>query len=207
MYVTRLSWNSKGWQSPSGRNNKCRGNDSSLLYECKAGFGWEEWLFKKEHQLVIPPDNQEFQYGFLQCFNHSIPLEEVIYENVYLTSRKCIGSCNPANQGNYYAVAKIKTLIRLNTTQSHTVNTYFEQNGLITNMGNECTGIEGINMDKFNEGPGNPDNPRVYINVKFRTTDVLILEKQIPSIPKRFQMVELKPERKTHREFLSLVSQ
>ncbi len=71
MYVTRLSWNSKGWKSPSGRSNKCRGSKDSLLYECKAGFGWEEWLFKKEHQLIIPPYNEEFHMDF---YNVSIIL-------------------------------------------------------------------------------------------------------------------------------------
>ncbi len=136
-------------------------------------------------------------------------MEEVIYENVYLTTRKCSGACNPANEGTYYAIGKIKVLTRLNNTQSNIVNTYFEQNGLINNMGNECEAIEGLNMDEFNIGPGNPGIPQAYMNVRFRVKDAIFFDKQIkvPSVPKRFQMVELKPERKTHRSFLSLVNQ
>ncbi|GAB3525135.1 hypothetical protein [Emticicia fontis] len=206
MYVTRLSWNSNGWQSPSGRTNKCCGTDAPL-YECLAGFGWEEWLFKKEHRLSIPPYNEEFQYGFLQCFNSSIPMEEIVYKDVYLTSRKCDGACNPANTGTYYAIGKIKLVTRLGVNESRNVNTYFEQNGLIANMRNECLDVDGIDMDRFDEGPGNPDNPQTYMNVKFRVEDVDFFEKRIkiPSVPKRFRMVAINLKSETHQKFLKSI--
>ena len=62
-YLTRLSWNSKGWQVPSGRDNKCKGTGKIQLYECIYGFGWEEWLFHFIEQ------SDGYCYGFLQCFN------------------------------------------------------------------------------------------------------------------------------------------
>lgn len=102
-YLTRLSWNSKGWQVPSGRENKCKGTGEIQLYECIYGFGWEEWLF----HFIEHTDG--YCYGFLQCFNYNGRQAELINE-LHLYTRKCNGSCDRNSDGTNYYVGKINNV-------------------------------------------------------------------------------------------------
>ena len=47
-YITRLTWNSKDWNLPSGFSNKSVKNEN---YEADSGFGFEDQLFNSIYIL------------------------------------------------------------------------------------------------------------------------------------------------------------
>ena len=55
--ISRLTWNTKNWMEPSGRNGKSTYKGS---FEWKNGFGHEEWLFDVEKKI------EGYHYGFLE---------------------------------------------------------------------------------------------------------------------------------------------
>jgi hypothetical protein len=77
-YITRLTWNSKDWNLPSGFSNKSVKNEN---YEADSGFGWEEWLFNSNHVL------NGYQYGFIQCFTAKSHRGK-IFTDLHLYTRK-----------------------------------------------------------------------------------------------------------------------
>ncbi|SMO72498.1 hypothetical protein [Fodinibius sediminis] len=58
--IIRLTWNTNGWELPSGREGKSKNKDT---HEGKYGFGFEEWLFDKSKML------DGYLYGFMQPFH------------------------------------------------------------------------------------------------------------------------------------------
>lgn len=57
--ITRLTFNSNGWVSPSGKERK---SNVSGLHEADYGFGHEEWLFDFSKKI------KGFKYGFIEGF-------------------------------------------------------------------------------------------------------------------------------------------
>ena len=102
--ITRLTWNSKNWVIPSGRDNKCKGKSN---YECIAGFGWEEWLFNENH--IVDINGTEYQYGFIQCFNSQAHLNKT-FKELHLYTRMCNGNCSSNSKGVLLYVGMIKDL-------------------------------------------------------------------------------------------------
>jgi len=120
-HFTRLSWNSNGWQHPSGIANKCKGAGNNRLYECLHGFGWEEWLFHYiEHK-------DGYCYGFLQCFNNKNKKHKIIKE-LHLYTRKCIGACKPNAKADFLYVGEINDLEVLGKEHVTIVNSVISAN-------------------------------------------------------------------------------
>jgi hypothetical protein len=62
MYVTRIAYNSSGWQRPTG---EAAATEAKGSYNKQFGFGHEDWLFRTEWTL------DGWRYAFLQGVNKS----------------------------------------------------------------------------------------------------------------------------------------
>src|SRR5690242_6580887 len=60
--VTRISYNSGGWQKPTGEAAK---HEAAATYSHQYGFGHEDWLFRSEWVI------DGWRYAFLQGVNKS----------------------------------------------------------------------------------------------------------------------------------------
>ncbi|WP_396167508.1 hypothetical protein [Flavobacterium sp.] len=188
-YITRITPNENNWEKPSGINGKCCGTNKYPLYEYEAGFGWEEWLFNKENC------KNDYQYGFLECFNKMNFGEEKIYQEVYLYTRNCV--INP-KVGSSFLIAKINNLIKLSSEEAFIINTAFKDK--IARMRTECQNNEKY----FDLGPC-----RFIFNVKFKINEVKWLENIVPINPKnkRFQIIELDEKNPNHIDIINKVNQ
>lgn len=107
---SRLSWNSNRWKKPSGCEGKCYGSGKNASnFECYAGFGFEEWLFNESYQ-AIDIDGVNYQYGFIQCFHRNRSRANTLFKFFHLWTRRCDGSCEKSNNGQFYKVGLIKNL-------------------------------------------------------------------------------------------------
>lgn len=107
---SRLSWNSNGWNKPSGCKGKCYGyGDEPSNFECLAGFGFEEWIFNKSFQAL---DNEgvNYQYGFIQCFHKNSSRANTLFKIFHLWTRRCDGCCEKSNNGQFYKVGIVRNL-------------------------------------------------------------------------------------------------
>jgi hypothetical protein len=188
-YITRITPNDNNWETPSGINGKCCGSKEQPLYEYEAGFGWEEWLFNKENR------KNDYQYGFLECFNKTNFDKEKIYEEVYLYTRQC--SINP-KIGASFIIAKINNLTKLSRNEAFQINDTFKDK--IVRMRTECQ----FNKKYFDLGPC-----RFIFNVKFKIDDVFWFENTVQINPKnkRFLMIELDEKNTNHIEIINTINQ
>lgn len=65
MTYTRLSYNSNNWENPSGPIGKSRNRG---VHEYDYGFGFEEWLFSKNH-FLLDKNGEKCCYGYLEGIN------------------------------------------------------------------------------------------------------------------------------------------
>jgi hypothetical protein len=188
-YITRITPNYNNWETPSGINGKCCGSKEQPLYEYEAGFGWEEWLFNKENR------KNDYQYGFLECFNKTNFDQEKIYEEVYLYMRRCD---THTNSGSSFLIAKINNLTKLSRDEAFAINDTFKDK--ITRMRTECQNNEKY----FDLGPC-----RFIFNVKFKIDEVYWFENTVPINPKnkRFLMIELDEKNTNHTEIINTIDQ
>lgn len=188
-YITRITPNDNNWEIPSGINVKCCGSKEQPLYEYEAGFGWEEWLFNKKNR------KNDYQYGFLECFNKTNFDQEKIYEEVYLYTRQC--GINP-KIGSSFLVAKINNLKKLSRDEAFTINEKFQDK--ISRMRTECQ----KNEKYFDLGPC-----RFIFNVKFKIDNVLWFDDIVQINPKnkRFLMIELEEKIVSHLEIITKINQ
>lgn len=174
-YLTRLTPNTNGWQFQSGCEFKCGGN----LYENINNFGWEEWLFNKRNR------KNDYQYGFLQCFNTQNINEEVTYDEVYLYTRKCESKdkdCeNKSKKGSCFLIARIYNVIKLSLVEANEIQDELYDNGNINQMSDECPYKE-----KFDSRP----TPNKFIfNVKFKIEDAKLIDKEEDISPSNYRFV------------------
>lgn len=188
-YITRITPNNNNWETPSGIEGKCCGSKENRLYEYEAGFGWEEWLFNSENR------KNDYQYGFLECFNKTNFDQEKIYEEVYLYTRHC--GTNPKN-GLSFLIAKINNLTKLSRNEAFAINDTFKEK--ITRMRTECQN----NEEYFDLGPC-----RFIFNVKFKIDEAYWFMNRIPINPKnkRFIMIELDEKNPNHVEIITAINQ
>jgi hypothetical protein len=176
-YLTRLTPNTNGWQFTSGCEFKCGGN----LYENINNFGWEEWLFNKRNR------KNDYQYGFLQCFNTQNINEEVTYDEVYLYTRKCEtkdNNCkNKSRNGKCYLVARIYNLTKLGLKEVNEIEDEFCKNGNIKKMNDECANTEAFKL--------RPNKNKRIFNVKFKIEDAKLIDKKVIIIPGNYHFIML----------------
>ncbi len=78
MIYTRLTFNNREWQLPSGHYGKSRNTNT---HECEFGFGFEEWLFSENH-VLLDKDGKKYHYGYLEGINKNFNIGD---ENDSLT--------------------------------------------------------------------------------------------------------------------------
>ena len=157
--ITRLSYNSNDWKSPSGSIGKSI-ND---IHENTYGFGFEEWLFNEKfidkdwfHFGYIEGIHKNFQYG-----DQMIPLELFTIDQ---RTRK------------RYLVAKIKKWENLSQIESSSLIS--NNLTLINSMKADLLAIDNTNaLNKFNQHLNNHNSYQLF-NIKFK--DFEYLNNEIP---------------------------
>lgn len=174
-YLTRVTPNKNGWQYPSGCECKCGGE----LYENTFDFGWEEWLFNKRNR------KDDFQYGFLQCFNTQNINEEITYKEVYLYTRKCEtkdADCkNKSKNGKCYLVARIYNVIKLSHDEATEIQDEFYNNGKIKQMNDKFSNNIGFELG--------PNKNKLIFNVKFKVEDAKLIDIKEEITPSNYRFV------------------
>lgn len=99
MFLAKVSFNSNHWIKPSGPTGKLISNQFVDFYECRYGFGWEEWNFSPNRVL------DSLHYGFLQGIHSNSNLRGKTFKDVYIFTQK--------SDLNYYLIGSIKNLYAL----------------------------------------------------------------------------------------------
>lgn len=144
--ITRISYNSSGWQRPTGEASKLEGETS---FNAQFKFGFEDWFFRGEWQV------DGWRYAFLQGAN--------------IKDRKYIG--RPWNVSLYTIqpdkerrwVADVHELECLDTTQCEEAEAFFRAQGWLQQMENEVRAVGGDPAQILNtEYSGH------FLNIRYR---------------------------------------
>jgi len=125
-FISRISYNSRGWQGPTGEASKLEGKDS---FNALFGFGFEDWLFRGEWQI------DGWRYAFIQGANkqghkyEGTPLDLTLYTVLPDKRRRF--------------VANIYEMECLNAQQSDEALDQFRQNGWLQQMEKEIVAVQG----------------------------------------------------------------
>ncbi len=148
--VTRISYNSNGWQRPTGEASK---QEIKTSFNSLHRFGFEDWFFRGEWQI------DGWQYAFLQGAN--------------IKCRKYIGTpldislytIQPDKRRRW--VADIEGLECLDTVQSEEAQEFFQRHGWLNQM-----------QQEVREVGGNPDTILAteyaghFLNVRYRVANL-----------------------------------
>ncbi len=165
--IARLSFNTNGWQSPSGLTGK----SVNKIHENIYGFGFEEWLFNKN---FVDKDGYHFGYieGIHKNFqdgDNTYPLK--LYTVDGRTKRR-------------YLVAIIKEWHSLSSIESS--NLISNNLELINSMKADIQAIGNANaLNKFNQHLYNNNSYQLF-NLKFK--DVEYLNNEIPTSSPVYKM-------------------
>jgi len=149
-YYCRVCWNTKGWESPSGRT-KHEGTNAGAK-----GFGQEEWLFRPDWIL------EGYHYAFLQ------PIENG-------RSKKWKGksldlllwSYSPSRE--WCEVGQISNCSVVSREKEAEVLGKYEKNGWLQQMREGVSAVGGRN-----------GNDHWHFNVRFRVDDVKLKDPLLP---------------------------
>ncbi|AMM13084.1 hypothetical protein AX768_02110 [Burkholderia sp. PAMC 28687] len=149
--LTRISFNSSGWQRPTGEARHQESNSFNKLN----GFGFEDWLFRGEWQM------DGWRYAFLQGVNKSRRALLKIGEPFDVTAFTI-----EANKHRRY-VATIREAECLDDKQAAGAVDAFRRNGWLDQMKREIEGVNG-NVSAFDDNRWAP----FIVNVRFRVENV-----------------------------------
>lgn len=150
---TRLSFNTSGWNQPSGTTGKSR----SPIHEQIYGFGFEEWLFNKSF-VNINGEGAKWHFGYV----------EGIHKNYRLGDENCTLQLFTidARTGNRYIVAEIKEWKKLSPNDS--TNLINQTPVLINQMNNDLIPLANPNaIGKFLQHQNNQNGYQLF-NIKFK---------------------------------------
>lgn len=151
--ITRLAYNSSGWQRPTGDASK---GESAGTYNSDNGFEHEDWLFRSEWQI------DGWRYAFLQGVNKS--REKLIRESKAFDVT--LYTIEPDKRRRY--VADIRGIECLDPTQAADAVHAFKELGWFDTMRREIKAIGG------NEAMlGNSPQASDILNVRFRVDQVM----------------------------------
>ena len=165
MIYTRLTFNNREWQLPSGHYGKSKNTNT---HECEYGFGFEEWLFSKNH-VLLDKDGKKYHYGYLEGINKNYNIED---ENDSLT----LFTINNTTQQRFI-VGVINVWKSISTEESAII---VQQNPLlIDSMREQVRAVvpdSQLSVDKFNKHVNNvldvnANRPMQLFNIKFQTID------------------------------------
>lgn len=148
--ITRLSYNSKGWQRPTGEARKY---EAAGTYNNKYGFGHEDWLFRDEWRV------DGWRYAFLEGVNKShAALAGRILDLTLFT-------IEPSKKRRY--VAEIDNVEVLDDRQAEDALEEFRQRGWHATMRREAEEAGG-NASAL----GAPEWAKHVLNIRFRVENV-----------------------------------
>ncbi|MCX6171315.1 MAG: hypothetical protein NT048_00565 [Flavobacterium sp.] len=165
MIYTRLTFNNREWQLPSGQYGKSKNINT---HECDYGFGFEEWLFSKNH-VLLDKDGKKYHYGYLEGINKNYNIED---ENDSLT----LFTINNTTRQRFI-VCVINVWKSISTEESAII---VQQNPLlIDSMREQVRAVvpdSQLSVDKFNKHVNNDldvnaNRPMQLFNIKFQTID------------------------------------
>ena len=150
--VTRISFNSAGWQKPTGDARKY---ESASTYNYKYGFGHEDWLFRSEWLI------DGWRYAFIQGVNKSHSKLVRRGQPIDLT----LFTIDPAKRRRYVAI--IRGVECLDNDQSKDALALFKKNGWYNTMCDEIKAVGG-NASAL----GTARFAKHVLNVRFRQENV-----------------------------------
>jgi hypothetical protein len=165
--IARLSFNTNGWQSPSGLTGK----SVNKIHESIYGFGFEEWLFNKNFV-----DKDGYHFGYIEGIHKNFQVGDNVYPIELFTIDK--------RTRKRYLVAIIKVWHSLSTTESSIlISNNLE---LINLMKADLQTIDNLNaLNKFNQ---HLDNHNSYQLFNFKFKDVEYLNNAIPKSSSVYKM-------------------
>lgn len=150
--ITRISYNSKGWQRPTGDARKY---EASGTYNHEHGFGHEDWLFRNEWLI------DGWRYAFIQGVNKSHSKLLKAGQPIDLT----LFTIEPDRKRRF--VATLHAVECLNEQQATDALAVFKQCGWHGTMQQEIQAVQG-NVAAFGDQKWAKD----VLNVRFRLSDV-----------------------------------
>lgn len=147
--ITRLSWNTNAWRSPSGWIGKSR---SESTHEGRHGFGFEEWLFDFSKTI------NGYQYGFIRGFETKKQKHAGKVYNVHLYSQN--------NLGQYFYIGHIKQLQGISRYDSELIYEEYKSRNWLLEMEKTLAEVEA-DVPKFRA-----IDPGLFCNVRFKAVDV-----------------------------------
>lgn len=126
--ITRISYNSSGWQRPTGDARK---HEQGGTYNHTHGFGHEDWLFRSEWMI------DGWRYAFLQGVNKSHAKLVKAGQSVDIT----LFTIQPDKKRRY--VGSIRTVECLSDQQADDALEEFRQRGWLTIMQQEIIAVGG----------------------------------------------------------------
>jgi len=132
-HIAKLVCNRFGWTTPSGLDAKSD-NAEYGPFEAQVHFGFEEWLFNREHIITI--EEGEFHFGFLECFNNNqnIPFPNE-NEELFLFTQLYSNNENPNQLNTKRVVGKVHFHRAVNQEIYQTI--LLQHPGIVERMRNE----------------------------------------------------------------------
>ena len=165
MIYTRLTFNNREWQLPSGQYGKSKNINT---HECEFGFGFEEWLFSENH-VLLDKDGKKYHYGYIEGINKNY---NTVDENDSLT----LFTINNTTQQRFI-VGVINEWKSISPEESASL---VQQNPeLINSMREQVRAVvpnPQLSIDKFNNHLNNDldvnaNRQMQLFNIKFETID------------------------------------
>ena len=145
----RICWNSEGWLKPSGKNGKSMDKSS---YECKYGFGHEEWLFDFDKLI------DGLHYAAIQPIGkHQSKYANTTFDiNLY---------SHNSETKEWYDIAFIKNVKVISNEEAERIYTQYSTNGWIDKMKQDLDDVkaDSTKLDSFSE---------YVFNIKFDPKDI-----------------------------------
>ncbi len=161
--ISRITWNSKGWIKPSGRDGKSK-NES---FEHTYGYGHEEWLFDSSKSI------DGYKYGFL----------EPIYKfyDSYIGKNFNISLYTiDDNKKQQYWVGTLNNVEVINEETAERVLGIYKNNGWLEEMVVDLLSVSDKGRNFLNEWVQN--NP--LFNIRFKIEEINYLPDEIIPIDK-----------------------
>lgn len=151
--VARISWNTNGWQKPSGIEGKLIDNENELAAD--HDFSLDEWLLDTSRPI------DDYHYAFLKPVNLcNEPLSGFRF-HVHLFAHNGF-------DGENYFVGTLRNVECISPFASERMYQIYQQNGWIDEMKKQIAGVHGdcARLSKL--------SPKSFFNVRFKFSDAQI---------------------------------
>lgn len=151
--ISRISWNANDWTKPSGTGGK---STNPQTFECRNGFGYEEWLF--DMSKII---GDGYHYGFLQPLHLSTDRHVNKIYKIWLYT---------ITGNRRFLVGFIENAICISKSESEQIYWKYEKKGWLDEM---TKNLEDVNVDPkiFKE-----TDSKSLFNIKFRREDMKVYD-------------------------------